>query len=295
MYSIKAVAQATGLTVETLRAWERRYGVVVPDRDASGRRVYRPEDVLRLRRLREATERGHPIGRLAGLSEERLAQLLDESPDRRTRATSNAFVERILGAAQHFRFADCEQTLTLAIAMLPPHQLVTDVLQPLLREVGDRWHRGELAVSQERLVSTTVRRHLGLMLDAYDRNARRPPILFCTLPGERHELGLLTTAMLCASRGFKTHYLGPELPAEEIARFAREVDAAVIALSAVLLTQVPNVPAQLAVLAAELPSTTAIWLGGPAALAVPREALPAQCVVLRDESELEQRLEMLAV
>ena len=79
MYSIKAVAQATGLTVETLRAWERRYGVVVPQRDASGRRVYRPEDVLRLRRLREATERGHPIGRLAVLGDDGLAALLTDS------------------------------------------------------------------------------------------------------------------------------------------------------------------------------------------------------------------------
>ena len=92
MYSIKAVAQATGLTVETLRAWERRYGVVVPNRDEGGRRVYRAEDVLRLRRLREATERGHPIGRLAGLSDDGLASLLDESTDRRVRAASNAFV-----------------------------------------------------------------------------------------------------------------------------------------------------------------------------------------------------------
>lgn len=293
MYSIKAVAQATGLTVETLRAWERRYGVVAPNRDSSGRRVYRPEDVLRLRRLREATERGHPIGRLAGLSDERLARLLDEAPDRRARATSNAFVERILDAAQRFRSAECEQTLTLAIAMLPPQQLVADVLQPLLREIGERWHRGELAISQERLVSTTVRRHLGLMLDAYDRSARRPPIVFATLPGERHELGLLMTAMLCASRGFRTHYLGPELPAAEIARFACEVDAAVVALSAVLLAQLPELPAQLVALADALPPATAIWLGGHAAVAVPREALPARCVVLKDETELEQRLEMM--
>src|SRR5512134_2931354 len=98
MYSIKAVSQATGLTVETLRAWERRYGIVVPNRDQTGRRVYRPDDVLRLRRLREATERGHPIGRLAQLSEEDLAQLLSDGPDRRSRATSSAFVERILAA-----------------------------------------------------------------------------------------------------------------------------------------------------------------------------------------------------
>jgi DNA-binding transcriptional MerR regulator/methylmalonyl-CoA mutase cobalamin-binding subunit len=293
MYSIKAVAQATGLTVETLRAWERRYGIVAPDRDAGGRRVYRPEDVLRLRRLREATERGHPIGRLAGLSDDGLAALLGDSADRRTRATSNAFVERILEAAQRFRSAECEQALTLAIAVLPPLQLVTGVLQPLLREVGDRWHRGEFAISQERLVSTVVRRHVGLMLDAYDRGARRAPIVFATLPGERHELGLLTSAMMCASLGFKAHYLGPDLPPAEIARFAREVDAAVVALSVVLQERIAEVPAQLAELVAGLPAGTQIWLGGHATRELPRDALPPRCVVLGDNADLEQRLELL--
>lgn len=293
MYSIKAAAQATGLTVETLRAWERRYGVVVPSRDASGRRVYLAEDVLRLRRLREATERGHPIGRLATLSGDALAALLNESPDRRIRAATNAFVERILDAARRFRTAECEQALTLAIAMLPPQQLVTEVLQPLLREVGDRWHRGEFAISQERLVSTVVRRHIGLMLDAYDRNASRAAIVFATLPGERHELGLLTSAMLCASRGFKTHYLGPDLPPAEIARYAREVDATIVALSIVLMDRIAEAPAQLAELAALLPATTAIWLGGSAAPELARHRLPSRCVALNDQAELEQRLTML--
>jgi MerR family transcriptional regulator, light-induced transcriptional regulator len=294
MYSIKAVAQATGLTVETLRAWERRYGIVAPNRDASGRRVYRPEDVLRLRRLREATERGHPIGRLASLNEDALAALLNESADRRTRAASNAFVERILESAQRFRSTECEQTLTLAIAILPPAQLVSDVLQPLLREVGERWHRGELAISQERLVSTVVRRHVSLMLDAYDRSARRAPIVFATLPGERHELGLLTSALMCASRGFKTHYLGADLPPAEIARFAREVGAAAVALSVVWQDRVAEVPALLAELASHLPEETAVWLGGTAARELAPGQLPPRCAVLADSAELEQRLEMLA-
>jgi DNA-binding transcriptional MerR regulator/methylmalonyl-CoA mutase cobalamin-binding subunit len=293
MYSIKAVAQATGLTVETLRAWERRYGIVVPARDSGGRRVYRAEDVLRLRRLREATERGHPIGRLAGLSDDALAGVLDESSDRRTRAASNAFVARILEAAQRFRTAECEQALTLAIAMLAPQQLVSEVLQPLLREVGERWHRGELAISQERLVSTVVRRHVGLMLDAYDRGARRAAILFATLPGERHELGLLMSAMVCASRGFKVHYLGPDLPAGEIARYARESGAAVVALSVVLPDTLPKLPEQLRELASGLPEAMDVWVGGGAARMVPRELLPPNCVVLQDAAELEQRLEML--
>jgi MerR family transcriptional regulator, light-induced transcriptional regulator len=292
MYSIKAVAQATGLTVETLRAWERRYAVVSPVRDASGRRVYRPEDVLRLRRLREATERGHPISRLAPLSDERLAALLDAPPDQRAQGTAHTLVERILEAAQEFRAADCEQAITLAVAMLPPPRLVSEVLQPLLREVGERWHRGELSIAHERLVSKIVARHVGLMLDAYDRAARREAVVFATLPGERHELGLLMSAMICASRGFKVHYLGADLPPEEIGHFTREVGASVVALSVVMTEGLAELPLQLAQLAAALPAGTAIWIGGSASPRLAGEPLPANCVLLRDGTEFEQRLEM---
>jgi DNA-binding transcriptional MerR regulator/methylmalonyl-CoA mutase cobalamin-binding subunit len=294
MYSIKAVAQATGLTVETLRAWERRYSVVSPLRDEAGRRVYRPEDVLRLRRLREATERGHPISRLAPLSDDRLATLLDSPSDGTVPDMGRAFVERILEAAAQFRAAECEQTMTLAVAVLPPQKLVTEVLQPLLREVGERWHRGEFAISQERLVSKLVSRHVRLMLYAYDRTARRETIVFATLPGERHELGLLMSAMLCASRGFRVHYVGPDLPAEEIARFAREVGASVVALSVVLQDRIEKLPEQFAALDDGLPEGTAIWIGGSAATLLADLPLPGSCEILRSSAEFEQRLELLA-
>ena len=178
--------------------------------------------------------------------------------------------------------------------MMPPQRLVSDVLQPLLREVGERWHRGEFAISQERLVSTIVRRHVGLMLDTYDRTARRQAIVFATLPGERHELGLLMSAMICASRGFKTHYLGPDLPEAEIARYAREVGASIIALSVVLHEQLARLPQQLESLAGAMAPESVIWLGGLAPDALPQDSIPEGCVMLRSYAELEQRLDMLA-
>jgi len=294
MYSIKAVSQATGLTVETLRAWERRYGIVTPRRDATGRRVYGPDDVLRLRLLREATDRGHPIGRLARLGEEELSGLVSERSSTNPPTVPGGFAARILEAARGFRAAECEQTLTLAIALLPPAQLFTEVLQPLLREVGERWHRGEFAISQERLVSSTVRRHLGLVLETYVRSAQRPGIVFATLPGERHELGLLMAAIACASRGFKTHFLGPDLPPSEIALFAREVGASIVALSVVMQEQLEALPQQLQALSAELEPGTAVWIGGAAAQLVDRERLPPGCVCVRDQLDLDRRLHMLA-
>lgn len=294
MYSIKAVAQATGLTVETLRAWERRYGVVAPQRDSTGRRVYGPEDVLRLRLLREATERGHPIRRLAKLDDTELAGLVQEGSVPRVPAGHGGFAGRILDAARDFRAAECEQILTLAIALLPPQQLFVEVLQPLLREVGERWHRGELAISQERMVSSTIRRHLGLVLETYGRSARRQDIVFATLPGERHELGLLMAAIVCASRGFKAHYLGPDMPAPEIARFAREIGASIVALSVMLQEQLPEVPEQLRVLVADLDPGAAVWVGGSAAQLLDKAVLPDGCVCVRDQLELGRRLDMLA-
>lgn len=293
MYSIKAVSRATGLTVETLRAWERRYGVVVPQRDEMGRRVYRADDVLRLRRLREATERGHPIGRLVVLDEVSLANLLQEPEHRPQSAAASTFVERILDAARRFAAEECEQTLTLAISLMPPARLIDEVLEPLLHQVGDRWHSGQFSIAQERLVSTTVRRHIGLIVDSYDRTARGPAIVFATLPGERHELGLLMSAMICASHGCRVHYLGADLPPQEIARFANAVNAAVVALSVVMHEGLHDLPAQLATMRDTLRADVPVWIGGLAAQAIDRSTLPAQCLVISDQAELERRLDVL--
>lgn len=294
MYSIKAVSQATGLTVETLRAWERRYRVVSPRRDDLGRRLYGPDDVLRLRRLREATERGHPIGRLVQMDETGLIGLLHEPSAAPSPVTApSAFVERILDAVERYSSSTCEQTLTLAISLLSPARLVDEVLEPLLREVGERWHAGRFTIAQERMVSGSVRKHVGLIVETFDRSARGQPIVFATLPGERHELGLLMTAMICASHGYKIHYLGADLPPEEIARYAIEVDAALVAISVVLFESVATLAAHLQVIRQQLGKDVPIWIGGQGALGLDEESLPAGSLIIGDRAELEQRLDVL--
>jgi len=294
MYSIKAVSQATGLTVETLRAWERRYRVVVPRRDDMGRRVYGPDDVLRLRRLREATERGHPIGRLARLDEPGLVDLLHQPGAQATPVPApSAFAQRILAAAERYSSVECEQALTLAISLLSPAQLIDEVLEPLMRTIGERWHAGQLSIAQERMVSSSVRKHLGLIVETYDRSARRPSIVFATLPGERHELGLLMSAMICASHGCKVHYLGADLPPEEIAVYAREVHAALVAISVIMFDGSPELPAQLATIRGTIGAEVPIWIGGQGALGLDEAVLPAHCVIIADRADLEQRLDVL--
>lgn len=295
-FTIKAVAQATGLTVETLRAWERRYEVVSPSRDGSGRRTYSAGDVARLRLLRTATELGHTISRLAPLSMEELAKLVADSGGqaRSGPARGQSFVERALDAAEHSDPSGVEEVLTSAIALLPPNEVVHTVIVPLVREIGERWHRGEVSIAQEHMVTDIVRRLVIAVSRGYLRSDNGPCVVLATLSGERHELGILMCSWLAATRRFRTHYLGADLPAEEIARFALEVDARAVLVSLVMPEN--EVPAlqQVETLAATLNGRCELWVGGFAARHLDLARIPEGSVLLPTGQDFEQRLDLLA-
>ena len=295
-FTIKAVAQATGLSVETLRAWERRYDIVRPSRDSSGRRTYSAADVARLRLLRTATELGHTISRLAGLGEDELAKLVADSGGqaRPGPTRGQSFVERAIDAAEHSDPSGVEEVLTSAVALLPPNEVVSTVLVPLVREVGERWHRGEVSIAQEHMVTDIVRRLIISVSRGYLRSENGPCLVLATLSGERHELGILMCSWLAATRRFRTHYLGVDVPPVEIARFALEVEARAVLVSLVMPEN--EVPAleQLQVLATELKGRCEVWVGGVAARMLAAEEIPEGCLLLPTGGDFEQRLDLLA-
>jgi len=293
MYSIKAVSQATGLSIETLRAWERRYRVVEPRRDANGRRAYEPDDVIRLRKLREATERGHPISRLASLAEQELDGLLHSVREGgEPRASVRSLGTQILAAAEDYRPADCDQLLAMALALLPVSQVVTDVLAPTLVEVGERWHRGQLSIAQERIISSAVRKQLSSVLDTYSRIANGPVMVLSTPAGERHELGILMCALLAAAKNVRCHYLGPDLPAAELATYATRVHADVVVLSVLMTGDLAGMASQVGQLAQLLPESIEFW-GGGGALQQAGASLPARLRLLDSLPAFEREITLL--
>lgn len=296
-FSIKAVAQATGLTVETLRAWERRYEVVRPNRDGSGRRTYSATDVARLRLLRTATELGHTISRLAQLSDDDLAKLVNDSGGhaRIGNARGQAYVERALDATMHSDPSGVEEALTSAIALLPPNEAIHTVVVPLVREIGERWHRGEVSIAQEHMVTDIVRRLVISASRGYLRADNAPCLVLATLSGERHEIGLLMCSWLASMRRYHTHYLGVDCPPEEIARFAIEVDASAVLVSMIMPESYVPVLEQLNLLSHHLRGHCDVWIGGMAARAIPAEDVPSGCVVLPTTMDFEQRLDLIGV
>ena len=294
-YSIKAAAQATGLSVETLRAWERRYRIVEPKRDDDGHRIYSAEDVARLTRLRAATARGHSIGKLAHLSEAELDGLLAEPAAAGPNATAaRTLSDRILSGIEKYDIEECDQAIAMAFALMPVADVVCDVLSPVLQEVGERWYQGIFTVGQERLVSSSLRRQISALLNTYNGVAKGPTIVFATFSGEPHELGILMYAAMAASRKLRACYLGADMPPDEISNFAARVHAAAVAVSLVLPENSPAAIQQLAALRSGLPDDVEIWIGGAGAQAVEAARLPAGSVRMSGRADFEHRLDLLA-
>lgn len=295
-FSIKAVAQATGLTVETLRAWERRYEAVVPKRDGTGRRGYSAADVARLRLLRSATELGHPISRVARLPPDHLAKLVNDAGGQvRTVARGQTYVVKAIDAAEHSDAPGVEEALLSAFALLPPREVANNVIAPLVTEIGERWHRGEISIAQEHMVTEILRRLVGNAARSYYVDDSAPCLVLTTLSGERHDLGILLCNWLAATRRCRTHYLGADTPVDDIVRFALEVEADAVLISMVMPED--HVPAMTTLrdLTGRLARRCQVWVGGQAARFMSVEDVPDGAVFLPTLSDFEQRLDLMAV
>jgi DNA-binding transcriptional MerR regulator/methylmalonyl-CoA mutase cobalamin-binding subunit len=238
-HPIRVAALRSGLTPQVLRAWERRYGVVSPNRSSGGRRLYSDADVARLRLMREATVAGRRIGELAALPPARLEQLVrgDRAAARPAAdcAGTGALLAESLAAASALDGPRLEAALARALIDLPAEAFVDRVAAPLMRELGEGWLRGELTPAHEHLASAVLRRVLGEVTRNLLARATGPRLVVATPSGQHHEIGAMIAALAAALAGWRVTYLGPDLPAADLARAAREVGAAAVALSLTIL------------------------------------------------------------
>jgi DNA-binding transcriptional MerR regulator/methylmalonyl-CoA mutase cobalamin-binding subunit len=293
-YSVQAVARLTGLTPDTLRAWERRYGAVVPEREGKGRRAYTEGDVQRLLLLKQVCDQGHAIRLVAPLANAQLREMVVLGQDTVESFTvSKDVVGRLLRTVDRFSMGDFEQELGRATVSLDMRRLILEVVQPLLAAMGDRWERGDLSVAQEHVVSATLRTFLGGLLRHYPRRGGPHAVVLTTVSGELHEFGILMLYVWAASEGYGCHYLGPSLPAEEIVRALRATDAKILGISVVRTDNLADVAAQIRDVSDRLKAgEVEIWIGGPGAAGVLPLVEDLPVLHVEDLAEFEHRLQL---
>ncbi len=278
---IAAVERDTGLSKDTLRVWERRYGFPRPGRDAAGDRVYPQEQVQRLQAIRRLLDAGHRPGRVVALAPEALQALAEAAPlsasGKRAAAVRSARSVQSLSTAPDPALV--EGCLTL-IARHDVHQLrralaqdvlrlglvafVTQLVAPLNVAVGEAWIQGRFRVFEEHLytecITGVLRQAIAGIAPPQGRGA--PRVLLTTIPHEPHALGLLMAEALLALEGCHCMSLGTQTPLGDIVRAAQMHDADVVALSFTAVLAAPAVLAALRDLRRQLPARTALWVGG---------------------------------
>jgi DNA-binding transcriptional MerR regulator/methylmalonyl-CoA mutase cobalamin-binding subunit len=298
LYPIRAVSKLTGISIDTLRAWERRYQAVTPQRDES-RRLYTEADVQRLQLLNAAVEKGHAIGRLAGLSNEELQGLIaspmmagsDNGAAKAARQDKPSMeLPSLMAAIERLDYAEAERELSLLAAVLAPRELVQRVAQPLLQQVGDAWHEGKLGIAQEHMTSALLRNLLGALIPLYRRTTPAGKLLFATPSGEHHEFGILLSAMLAVGGGLGIVYLGANLPAEEIVIAAQKTAPQAVVLGVIGAHGAKAAMEELQKVTQKLPAQIELWVGGTQGEVLVKEVKQTRALLMEDFEMLEQHL-----
>jgi DNA-binding transcriptional MerR regulator/methylmalonyl-CoA mutase cobalamin-binding subunit len=302
-HPIRVVSRQTGLSPHVIRVWERRYGAISPVRTASNRRLYSDQNIVRLILLYRATRAGYSIGQIANLPDDDLRNLvldngrdLDRSPDNETRSgpvTARAHLDNCIGAVGDLDQESLENSLSLATIGLSQPVLIEQVLVPLMIHIGESWRYGSLRVAHEHLASAIVRSFLGNMSGAFDIPESAPELIVSTPSGQLHEIGALIAAATAQSLGWQVTYLGPNLPAEEIASAARQRNARAVALSIVYPPDEPRMGEELKKIRRLLPDDITIIIGGRAADAYPDPLSEIGANIMDDISSFRVHLEHL--
>lgn len=222
-WRIKEFAARTAVPEATLRAWERRYSLLSPERSSGGYRLYSEADERRVLAMQAHMQRGLAAGEAAALA--RAAPAPPDLPD-----DPATLVAVILEATLAYDAGRLVAALDAALGA-GTSSGVRDVLMPALAEIGRRWERGELTVAHEHFVSHLCERRLLTAAAGWEDGAGPLALLAC-VPGERHALGLLSFGVALAERGWRISYLGADMPVADVEQAAARLDPAVVVLSA---------------------------------------------------------------
>ncbi len=253
---IGELSKRSGVSPELLRAWERRYGLLRPERSSGGQRLYTPADVERLRVMREHLADGLAAAEAAALAVR--AEVEEAAPPMALQP--EAVRDDLADALDRFDEPRAQAILDRLLAVATVDTLLSEVVLPYLHELGERWLRGDASVAQEHFASSVLRGRLLGLARGWGLGLGPTAVLAC-LPGEQHDLGLIAFGLALRSRGWRIVYLGSDSPIETVEEVSRQLDPGLVVLAAASSERVEPVVTQLQALAGR----HQLALGGAAA------------------------------
>jgi DNA-binding transcriptional MerR regulator len=228
---IRTVANLTGVNPVTLRAWERRYQLITPQRTPKGHRLYTGTDVERIRQVLELLDQGIAISQVKPL-------LADSTPQEQALARAGTggawkdYQENLLDAVEAFDEQALDNIYNDALSLYPADVVNERLIHPVLRLLGERWKEREAGIAEEHFFTVYLRNKLGTRIHHMNQRSSGPLLILACLPGEFHEIGLLLFALATVGFGYRVLVLGANTPLSQIPPVLEQQHCAAIVLSA---------------------------------------------------------------
>jgi DNA-binding transcriptional MerR regulator len=262
LFPIRTVSALTNVNSITLRAWESRYGLIKPVRKSSGHRLYSQADIDIINRTVALLDRGV-----------RMAQVKDELQRQGSPVTSSEanaqdvwqkHINHMLAAVISFDEAALDESYTEMLSIHPAKVVTERLLNPLLKQLGERWVNMTGSIAEEHFFGFYLRTKLGARHHHRIRHAEGPGLLLACLPGDQHEIGLILLALAANERYFRSVILGADMPLAELPAAARKSGCSAIVLSGTVQPDAAVFKTQLPILVrkAEVP----VFIGGPCSM-----------------------------
>jgi DNA-binding transcriptional MerR regulator/methylmalonyl-CoA mutase cobalamin-binding subunit len=225
-FPIRTVSEITGVNSVTLRAWERRYGLIKPLRTPKGHRLYSQQDIQLIQDVLDRLSQGMSISQIARDILDKTA--LDEIDN--TDAWGQ-YCQHMIKAVSRFDEHALEAIYNDAMALYPVDVVTTRLIMPLLEELGNRWQKKSGSIAEEHFFSVYLRNKLGARFHHQNLRNSGPKLIMACLPGEHHEFGILLFALTAHSKGYQVILLGADLPVTELIQVADRTDSQGIVLA----------------------------------------------------------------
>lgn len=215
LYPIRTVSSLTGVNPVTLRAWERRYGLIQPQRTPKGHRLYTAGDIDRIKRVLTLLNQGISISQVKPLLEDNLTAAAPLSGVQYSDEWQR-YRDRLLQAIERFDEPSLDAAYNDALSLYPVDLVIRKLATPLLRHLGEHWKDHPAGVAEEHFFSAYLRNKIGARIHHINTRGTGPRLLVACLPGEYHEIGMLFFALTAASHGYRVLLFGANLPLTQI-------------------------------------------------------------------------------
>jgi DNA-binding transcriptional MerR regulator len=243
-YNIQVASNLSGVGTHTLRAWEKRYKAIVPDRSDSGRRLYSDDDIEKLQLLSELCTLGNSIGAIANKPKDELKEILkklgkknfsspqslnlEENPLRAKEALTS-----LLFALEHFKLDILSHEIGKLKITLSSRDFSLNILSPLLEQLNEKVANGSISIAHKTALCSIIKFHVGhIVFKSYEQKSKNPnKIAIATINEDEDELFSMFSSLLCAHYNVNFFYLGQSIPANTLAQASNSLEANIILIN----------------------------------------------------------------